>query len=104
MLAGEVQHGTAGHEQRDAWRAREQLAEDRCPSAQVLGGVEHEQQLAPSKHRRQRVQRLLARDFPDRERARDRTGDQGWVTQRRQLHESGAVGKRGRGHAGGLER
>src|SRR5262249_4279025 len=42
----------------------------------MLGVVEHEEQLAPAKHLRERLERVLAHDRSDTERARDRLHDE----------------------------
>ena len=103
VLAGEVEHGPAGHEQGEAGRASEKLAERRGRLVQMLGVVEHEQELPGAQERGQNLERLVA-VLLDRERAHDRAENERGIAQRRQLDERGAVRKRRRRLVGSLER
>ena len=72
VLAGEVEDDPAGDEQRHAWRPGEQLDEARHGGAHMLGVVCEEQQIAPAKGGRERLQRVFAGDVRDSEGAGER--------------------------------
>jgi hypothetical protein len=103
VLAGEVEHGPAGHEQGEAGSASEKLAERRGRLVQMLGVVEHEQELPGTQERGQGLERLVA-VLLNCKSAHDRAENDRGIAQRRQLDERGAVRKRRRGGVGSLER
>jgi hypothetical protein len=72
VLAGQVEHGAARHEHCQPRRPRQQLADDHHRIVEVLGVVEHQQELPRREETRQRLQLLLFGDALDRERAEDR--------------------------------
>ncbi len=102
MLAGETKDDPAGNQQGQARRAREQLDEDRCGGAQMLGVVEHEQHLACAKRGRDRLE-WIAGHVLEVERPRDRGDDERGVAERCEVDEDGAVGVRVCELAGELE-
>jgi hypothetical protein len=103
VLAREVEDDSAGDEQGQAWRPGEQLDEYRRDGTQLLGVVEHEQQLARTQRFCQCLERIAGHLFePDD--SCDRS--QYWlrVTQPRERDERGAVGEGRRALPGHLER
>ena len=90
VLAGDVQHSPARDEKRHARRSREQgRVRWRCV-AEVLGVVEHDEQLAILERLGDRLERRAV-DALEVERLRDRREDEPRVTQRGELDEQRAV-------------
>ena len=72
VLAGEMQHGTARHQEHQSRRAGEQFDERGRGGTQVLDVVQDEQELPVADRCSERVERLLAGRLRDADRARDR--------------------------------
>jgi hypothetical protein len=94
VLAPYMKHRAAGDENAQARRMREQVGEERCRLAHVLGVVEQEQQLARLQRSHQRLGQPLAGGLRDRERSGDCGGNERSVVERREPDEDGAVRER----------
>ncbi len=87
-FAGEVEHDAAGNQQLQARRRLEQLDEQRACIGEMLGVVDHQQELLRAYEAVEGLPRLRRLDS---QRGRDLRGHQRGVTRRRELDEDDAV-------------
>ncbi len=103
VLAGEMQHGTARHQEHQSRRAGEQLDERGRGGTQVLDVVQDEQELPVADRCSEPVERRLAGRLRDADRSRNRWQQELGIAQGRELDDRSAVGERRRGQVSGRQ-